>query len=218
MDKANLELFKQAINEGLSNKYNKIIAEHPYEVVCSERHNLAMRAIIYGKTGIERVWSPKMKHVIAILIAAALLLTSCGIIFRNEIREVFNKWFVKLAYDIDENNNETIKEIYVFSYIPEGYVLQIENTSVTIVRYVYVNDNNDTLLFEQQVINSDYFIDSEIGYSKMYEIEKHEVYYRYSGNYNYYIWNNGKYSIKLRSDIQLSNEEIISIFDGIITK
>ena len=219
MDKSNLELFKQALNEAVSNKFDKMADECTEEIVYSEKHKLAMRTIVYGKTDTKRVLSPKMKRIIAILIAVALLLTSCGIIFRNEIREIFEEFFVKLTYESNEETIKTIKDIYILNYIPEGYALEKENISNTVVKYTFVNSANDKLYFEQRALTrSSFVVDSESGFSRIVEIEEHEIYYRYSGTYNYYIWKNDKYTIKLRSTIKLSNEDIILIYDGITTK
>ena len=124
MDKSNLELFKQAISDGLSKKFDSVVNSYTDEIVCSEQHNFAMRTMVYGKADAKRTWSPKMKRVVAILIAAALLLTSCGIIFRNEIREVFEEFFVKLTYSGDDNGIDTIEEVYELTYLPEGYFLE----------------------------------------------------------------------------------------------
>ena len=123
MDKSNLELFKQAISEGLSQKFDSVVNSCTDEIVCSEKHNIAMRTIVYGKTDTKRTWSPKMKRIIAILIAAALLLTSCGIIFRNEIREMFEEFFVKLTYSEENNSNNPIEEVYHLEYLPEGILI-----------------------------------------------------------------------------------------------
>ena len=115
MDKSNLELFKQAISEGLANRFDSVVNSYTDEIVCSEKHNMAMRTIVYGKADAKRVWSPKMKRIIAILVAAALVLTSCGIIFRNEIREIFEEVFVKLSYSDGETNGEanaSVSEIF----------------------------------------------------------------------------------------------------------
>lgn len=219
MDKSNLELFKQALNEAVSNKFDKMADECTEEIVYSEKHKLAMRTIVYGKTDTKRVWSPKMRRIIAILIAVALLLTSCGIIFRNEIREIFEEFFVSLTYETDDMSEDMIEEVYTLSYVPEGYALEKEKLTSIYVRYEFENANKDTLCFEQRSITStDFAVDSESGFSRIVEIEEHEIYYRYSGTYNYYIWKNDKYTIKLRSTIKLSNEDIILIYDGITTK
>ena len=47
MDKSNLELFKQAISDGLSKKFDSVVNSYTDEIVCSEQHNLAMRTIVY---------------------------------------------------------------------------------------------------------------------------------------------------------------------------
>lgn len=96
MKKSNLELFKRALNEAISEKFDDMAAECTEKIVCSEKHKIAMRTIIYGKIE-RRPWSLKKKMTVAILIAAALLLTGCGIIFRDEIRESFNNFYVSIA-------------------------------------------------------------------------------------------------------------------------
>lgn len=219
MDKSNLELFKQALNEAVSNKFDKMADECTEEIVYSERHKLAMRTIVYGKADTKRVWSPKMRRIIAILIAVALLLTSCGIIFRNEIREIFEEFFVKLEYDDEKESNETIKEVYYLSYVPEGYSLEKESITSMYVKYTFANQSKEIIRFEQHAIAlTDFVIDSESGYSKIQEIEKYEVYYRFTGENHHYAWIDGKYSMKMKSSTKLSNEEISAILEGIATK
>ena len=219
MDKSNLELFKQALNEAVSNKFDKMADECTEEIVYSEKHKLAMRTIVYGKTDNKRVLSPKMRRIIAILIAVALLLTSCGIIFRNEIREIFEEFFVKLTYDGDDESTESIKDVYYLSYVPEGYVLERDTTTKICVQYKYVNQNSDFISFEQRAItSSDFYIDIEQGYSQINEIENYEIYYRTANDFHWFVCNSVKYQIQLISSTQLSNDEIIRIIEGITIK
>ena len=219
MDKSNLELFKQALNEAVSNKFDKMADECTEEIVYSEKHKLAMRTIIYGKADTKRVWSPKMRRIIAILIAVALLLTSCGIIFRNEIREIFEEFFVSLTYEGDEESNETIKDVYYLSYVPEGYIINKETATNIRAKYEYVNDSGEIIYFEQHSIASAGFVvDSESGYSKIQEIEEYEVYYRNVNGMNCYISNDGKYIITFLTSEKLTTEHIILMLDGITTK
>ena len=219
MDKSNLELFKQALNEAVSNKFDKMADECTEEIVYSEKHKLAMRTIVYGKADTKRVWSPKMKRIIAILIAVALLLTSCGIIFRNEIREVFEEFGVRLTHNADDDYPDLIKEVYYLSYLPEGYVLKKEHTSATYVQYKYENQNGNFIEFEQRAItNSEFHIDIEEGYSQIKEIAEYEVYYRTTGTCHHYIIIDGKYSIIFRLTEELTHDEILFIIDGIKIK
>ncbi len=219
MDKSNLELFKQALNEAVSNKFDKMAAECTEEIVYSEKHKLAMRTIVYGKTDTKHVLSPKMRRIIAILIAVALLLTSCGIIFRNEIREIFKEFFVSLTYENDGTSEDMIEEILVLTYVPEGYKLEKESITTVRVRYEYENEDGEILFFEQRALShSDYYIDSESGYSRIVEIEEYEVYYRFTGKNHHYALSDGKYSMKIKSSTKLSNEDIILMLDGLATK
>lgn len=218
MDKSNLELFKQAISEGLSEKFDSVVDSCTEKIVCSKKHNIAMRTIIYGKAAAKRTCSPKMKKLIAILVAAALLLTSCGIIFRNEIREAFEEFFVKLTCSGEGTASNTIEEVYELTYLPAGYKLEKENISDLSVVYRFVDKNNNYIKFEQRVLDdSEFTVDSESGYSQMKEIERYNVYYRFTDIYHLYIWHNDKYSFKINSTTPLSNEQIVLIIEGAIT-
>lgn len=48
MDKTNLELFKQALDEAMISHFDQSAAECTEEIVCSERHKKAMQEIICG--------------------------------------------------------------------------------------------------------------------------------------------------------------------------
>lgn len=148
MQNNNLTLFKQAISNGLCNKIDGVANGYTEEVLCSKKHSLAMRTIVYGKVGTKHIRSPRVKWLIAILVAAALLLTGCSIIFRNEIREVFEDFFVKLIYDNDNTSADTIKEVYTPTYVPDGYVLENESITSMRIKYEFVNDAGNKLLIE----------------------------------------------------------------------
>ena len=219
MNKKDLELFKQAIDEGISNRFDKLAAACTEEIVCSEKHNLAMRAIIYGKADTKRAWSPRMKRIVAILVAAALLLTSCGIIFRDEIKEIFSDFFVSVKYDNNDKIGQTLDNIYYLSYIPDGYIIEDEIIGSLFVQYRYIDDDNHVIIFTQNILNGmEYIIDSENGYSEIIEIDKIKVYYRYTGEMHIFVWNDDNYSLKLTSNNKLTDDEIAEIVDGIKAK
>lgn len=217
MDKSNLELFKQAISEGVSNRFDKMAAECTEEIAYSDKHNLAMRTIVYGKADTKRTLSPKAKRLIAILVAAALVLTSCGIIFRNEIREIFEEFFVMLSYN--GNEADIIEEVYELRYLPEGYSLKDEKIRPVRIQYEFQNSNGDYIWFEQKLIDvTDLFVDNEEGYSRINEISNYEIYYRYANENHVYVWNDAKYSMFIRSNLKLSTHEIILILEGLTNK
>lgn len=219
MDKSDLELFKQAISEGLSQKFDSVVDNYTEKIVCSERHELAMKTIVYGKADVKRAWSPKMKRIIAILVVAALLLTSCAIIFHNEICEIVGDLFAKYVYSGDDNGINTIEEVYELGYLPEGYYLDNKIVSHTTAKLSYVNNQGDFIKFEQRILDrSGFAVDSEKGYSHIKEINSVNIYYRYTGGNYLYIWNNSKYSLSLKSNKELSNGEIVLILDGLKIK
>lgn len=219
MDKSNLELFKQALSDGLSERFDSVVDSYTEEIVCSERHKLAVKTIIYGKAETKRALSPKAKRIIVILVAAALLLTSCGIIFRNEIHEFVEEFFVKLTYSGNEGGSAVIEEVYELTYLPEGYVITEKQERPIRIEWKYTNENNDMIKFEQRVLEgTDFAINNENGYSQIKEVKEYEVYYRFTEEYHNYIWCSNKYTFRIISNQELSNEEIKLTIQGITIK
>ena len=219
MDKTNLELFQQALNEGLSNRFDSLAEEYTGEIVCSRKHKLAMRTIVYGKASGARAWSPRMRRVVAVLVAAALLLTSCGIIFREEIREVFEELFVSLYFKDDSEAPRTLEEIYTLGYVPEGYVLDQELMGNSMNEHIFVNEKGDKLIFDQSIIDgTEFVIDSEEGYSEFVSVGEKRVYYRFSGEHHHYVWSDGKYVMSIMTEEDFPKEEIIRIIEEMTTK
>ena len=222
MDKTNEALFKQAINEALTNKFQRMADACDEEIVCSRRHRKAMRAIINGKTP-RKTMTPMNRRVIAILVAAILLLlASCAIIYRDEIREFvtnIKEFFVEIKFDEGENDSQYIDEIYELTYLPEGYSFKEERINHMVVQYVFANQDNKSIRFIQQTLdNASFSVDSEHGDTVIIEIEGYTVYFRQTGNMYYYLWNDGKYAFQIYSNEQLSDNELLSIIDGLKIK
>ena len=222
MDKTNEALFKQAINEALTNKFQRMADACDEEIVCSRRHRKAMRAIVSGKTP-RKPMTPVNRRVVAVLIAAAiLLLAGCAIIYRNEIREFvtnIKEFFVEVKFDEGENDSQNIDEIYELTFIPEGYILADERINRMAVQYVFLNTDGKSIRFMQQALDSSTFsIDSEHSDNTIISIEDYTIYSRIAGNMHYYLWNDGKYALKLISAIELTDEELLSIINGLKIK
>ena len=102
MDK-NMNLLKQAIVEGFNQRIDDTLSSRMESAPCSKRHMEAMKAILEGKVTGNIVWTTKARRIVALLVAALLLLTSCAVIYREEI---YN-WVMGGKVDND--------------YFPEGY-------------------------------------------------------------------------------------------------
>ena len=219
MDKTNEALFKQAINEALTNKFQRMADACDEEIVCSRRHRKAMRAIVNGKTP-KKPLSTKM---IAILVAAAvLLLAGCAIIYRDEIRDFITdvrEFFVKVTFDEGEQESREIEEIYELTYIPDGYSLEDQTINRMMVKYLFTNSDGKWIQFIQRSLDTSSFsIDSEHSDNTIIEVENYTIYTRKTGNMYYYLWNDGKYAMQICSSESLSDDELLLIIDGIRIK
>ena len=218
MDQTNEALFKQAINEALTNKFQRMADACDEEIVCSRRHRKAMRAIVSGKTPRK----PLSTKMIAILVAAAILLAGCAIIYRDEIREFITnikEFFVEIKFDEGENDSQYIDEIYELTYIPEGYSLKEQNINRMGVHYIFTNFDSKRIKFIQRSLDaSSFYIDSEHSDNTIIEIENYTIYTRNTGDIFYYLWNDGRYAMQIHSSERLSDDELLLIIYGIRNK
>ena len=108
MDKTtNQELFKQALVEGVNRRLDREISACDENIAYSRRHIKNMARIVQGK----ELKKPLNRKMIAILVAAAILLAGCAIIYRNEIREFFtdlSEYFVKIKFEEGQNLSQNI--------------------------------------------------------------------------------------------------------------
>lgn len=219
MDKTNEELFKQAINEALTNKFQRMADACDEEIVCSRRHKKAMRAIVNGKTPRK----PLSTKMIAILVAAAiLLLAGCAIIYRDEIRDFITdvrEFFVKVTFDEGESESRTIEDVYELTYLPEGYSLEDQTINRMMVKYVFTHSNRQWIKFIQQSLDaSSFHVDSEHSDNTIIEIQNYTIYTRKTGDIFYYLWNDGRYAMQIHSSEHLSDDKLLLIIDGIRIK
>ena len=84
MDKNN-SLLKQVIAEGFNQRIDDVLSARMKSTECSKNHTEAMKAILAGKVTGSIVWTTKARRIVALLVAALLLLTSCAVIYREEI-------------------------------------------------------------------------------------------------------------------------------------
>ena len=218
MENTDLILFKRAISEGLENRLKTVIDSCPESIIPSPRHYKAMSAIMNESGRKNKSLTPKMRRLIAILVAAALLLAGCAIIYRNEIRDFIVEiceTFVKVDYSVGEDEAKELEDVYELTYVPEGFNLEKNVTTFIFRKYEYLNTNGNFITFEQRNLDQAlFFADVESGYTIILNIDNYYVYYKNVKTHGCYIWNDGKYSFRLISDIDFSIEEVKLIVEG----
>lgn len=218
MNDDNIALFKLALTEGLSNRIDREISDCTEEIAPSPAHIRAMNKIVGRLPQRKLPASPKLKKIIAILIAAALLLTGCAIAYRNEIRDFFEEMyetFVKVNCTEDEGG-EKLEYFYELTYLPEGYSLKSGIQEPIIARYTFVNSAGDKISFMQTVLDTwNFYMDIETGYKQIVDISRYDVYYKVTKGRSYYLWNDDTYMFSLTSDVEMTIDELNLIIEGI---
>lgn len=221
MKKTDLELFKQALLEALEINLQEEEKDFVDKVETSDQHKAAMQAILDGTYEKKSVWKFTKAKVAAILVAAALLLASCAVIYRNEIRDFVEEIFAdftKLTYSDNDIDGQTIETVYELTYVPNGYVLKDTVITPTLVRYKFINSSNNMLIYEQKILSASFMFNNENGYNLLMSLDEVDIYYKTADNYHYYLWNNGEYSFLISTNDQLSNEDIDQMINNIVAK
>jgi hypothetical protein len=221
MTKSDLELFKEALTEGLSIRFQNEIDNFEGEVIISERHERAMRAIFNGVQVRPFVWPSARAKIAAAAIAATMLLASCAAAYSDEIRdfvETIYEDYISIGFDDPDEAPRQIEEYYVLTYIPEGYYIKDHIQSDLSNRYILENDQGDKIIFEQTVLNNKAELNFEQGEQYMLYINEKEIYCRAYDTGCHYMWNDGKYSMSVYSVDQIIDEETLGkIIKGIKT-
>ena len=222
MNKGKLELFAKAVNEGFNKKIYDIVSDYTEEIICSQNHSIAIRTIIYGKSEKNKNLSPKAKRLIIILVAAALLLASCGIIFRDQIRSIvikISETYNTLTFSEEKAEGGSIEDVYELTYVPEGYLLNSSEINDVIVSYTYLTEDEEILTLNQWIIdNSKFVYDTENSEMTTITIDEYSVNHIITSVRHFYLWNNGKYSFELSSSLELPIDELKMIMNGLKLK
>ena len=222
MNGSDRKRFVQALAEGIADKYDAEIKSFNENANCSNSHYRKLSDIL-GYKLIPRGKSIK-RTLIAIILAAAMLLTGCTVYYcRHEIRDFFVDFyeqFIKLTFDKSQRGeNEVITDAYFPSYMPQAYELKNEVITPIMVIYEYADLKGNTITFEQFLLDgSDYLLDLEAGNTEILTMGNQRIYHRYTGDLFHYVWNNGYYGFTINSTEKLEDAELYKIINHICEK
>lgn len=218
-------LFKKALIQAFSQKFEDELTQCQETALCSDEHKEAMEKILsQSKSKPEGKASSKKRIIIGLLLAAALLLIGCtAYILRDEIgdfmEEIFQK-HIRLTYNGEEESHvlEKITTDYELSYMPDGYTLSQESYSPSGNYLIWENTESDIIIFEQYPLDgANFMLDAEIGTTNIIEHETFDIYCRENTDFSY-IWSDGNYSYKIISNVPLPESTILRIIDGMRVK
>ena len=163
--------------------------------------------------------------VVALLVAAALLLTGCSVYalsedVRNFVEELFDEYVVVFFEEEEPYPEEyySIEEYYVMTWNPENYdkVFETRTRGTNIVKWE--KGDEDYLIFSQKAIaGTASALDSEEG-SVTYEIEigGHTVHCRDGEENHYYVWNDGRYVFTISGSQALDEQTLTDMMASIV--
>ena len=220
VNQADRDLFRLALTEAFVRKFDRELENCPFSAECSEEHVSKMETIIAGAVQVEQS-KKRRKWIVALLVAAALLLTACTVYaYRGEIREfietVYEKHIRVTYYDVDqEPSSDTITEYYTLGYVPEGYVLESEQYWTGTSKIKWRNESGDHIVFEQCTLDGTNFtIDSEKGQVNIIICNDIKVYCQIA-DICCYTWNDGRYVYKIITSENLSNDTLTDLISGL---
>lgn len=222
---ADKELFGEALLEAMARKYDREMAACTESAVCTDAHYQAMSRIIgvnvTGRTGRRCI---SRRAVVAIILAAALLLSGCTIyVYRNKIWNFVERFYEKhIVVSVERNNlqrtSNTITEVYALTYVPEGYVMVEEQIVPIDVFCQFKDGNNHSIIFKQKRLDTaQFYLDVQHQDAIIFDNE-YKIYYRKVNNTHHYIWCDEKYAMIIQSDIALSEDVLTLMIQGITVK
>lgn len=156
-----------------------------------------------------------LAFIIAVVVAA---LAGCAWTYREKIADfwvtAFDKYDKLEIDDIGEDFPRTIEEVYIPTYVPEGYELEYEQMDSLKVHMIWKN-NSDYIIYTQTLIpkNRNVF-DNEVGEYTVMHYGDQTVFRRLRNNRQIYIWVN-EYKFRLAFSEGLADEKILKIIKNI---
>ena len=221
------EAFKDILVNALSKRYLAEIRGSDETDAASSRHYREMGKILSHR--LSKKGAPisyKRRALIALFLAAAILLLGgfgvmayeeIGNMIRSAEREIVEYYYedhFRIHFYLTEPKSR-IEETYALTYVPEGYELVHQENEELFVTYIYRN-KRETLKFSQNVtISNDRYTLLPIDEYRDFTYNGVDYFYTKGAVNNVLQWKNESYVFKIRTSVDLSEEEILKLIDGV---
>ena len=218
MYEAKKRLFGQALADAISQTLDEELRECKETAACSRAHSRYVKYTVkYGESPKARKIS---KRTIALIIAAALLLTGCAALARDQIAGFFmtileTRNVIESTADIT-GYPETIEEKRIPQVLPEGYELVEEVFTGRTLDMTWKNETGEFLVFSQMVHEAFHTgVDNEHGEWTEKEICGVRVlFYDHLDGEIQFLWMD-EYVYHIYSSQRLSQQEIANIIQNV---
>lgn len=217
------ELFAKAFMEAERIDHNGLPGEDKIEWYFSKKFEKSIDKLIRQNNRIQLSTRRTVtKSLLAAIVAVLILFTglmSCAAI-REPIVEFVKKVFPKyneitlIESSIPPVDNFEIE--YTLTNLPEGYELKEYQKYHFKLFSVWENENNEEIVFSQNLLDSSFTIDNEHGYRE-FEINGFKAYLTEDTSGAFLIWSDGYYWFTLNVPSS-SKDEIIIMAENISEK
>ena len=156
----------------------------------------------------------------AVTVCAALIVVfSISVVSVDALRIKFLDWLTNIhSTHTDYNDNVELNRIFIPSYMPKDYVLQMYTFDDTIITETYVNANDDFITIVINNNNSIYSIDNEETDYEIVEINDNVGIMTNKDGIITIIWNDATHNYFISTnDNSLSTNSIIKIAQSLAT-
>jgi len=136
--------------------------------------------------------------------------------FFIDVYEKFSVIFTDKSFSNDNDQIKSIQTIYLPQYIPDGFMLTLEENHVIGLKYRYENPDKNFIVFEQLLISMKTIMDTEDRQIEEINTDKFKGIFYLEKELNNLFWDNGEYCFKLSSSI--SKNELIRIAESVVSE
>lgn len=215
-----LELFKQALSDGLDTRYKIITDSYDGDVTPSKKHEDIMKSIMRGVRKPVYLGGLPLRKAVAVALIAAMMafVTSCSPIsdYLKGFIQSFDGYFTSVRPPKGDSSQPITTNLEP-TYIPEGYALIKSADYNGMCTYrVYKDANGNRIVYEQSPRNGVVYSFSDIEDDPIViKLAGCDVYYAQGETRQIYIWYDEVCSYYLLLPSEIFQEEVELIINSI---
>ena len=222
MNRSELDLIKKALLDIEKYEVERLESFPHIDTANYPEYDRHIEMIIASEERSSKVISPR--KIIAILVAAALLLSTAITVFayREPIFKFFEEIFeafTRFSLIDNEPDPELIQEgVYLPTYLPEGFEQTSFMEKESLIQTAWIEETDRIILKQRILYNNNITLDTEKVDYEIINVNDTVFYYYLKNNNHQLLWSNSKYSFTLWCTTGISREEALKIAQSLAIK